>query len=171
MHSYKRFWNLYTRLRRPSSIATSSAIAYSSSWTDMIRLWNTRSTKLSSEKVLCTKVGWSRPQKWRSCDLPYLWNCLASWITRTECRPTTILRPCVLEAYSWTQASHCCRSYSYWWRPTKTRARQLLEVFARMHWCERRPSSRCSLKNIYLNIIISWVSIKELSSTIWELWF
>lgn len=54
--------------------------------------------------------------------------------------------PCVSEAYqdySRAQASHSWPFCSDRWVSTKTLARQLPEAFTKMHWCERRPSSRC----------------------------
>lgn len=83
----KCFWKLScTRLRRHSSIAaTWSRMTCLSSW--MIRLWNTRVSKALIGKSLVNSghVRWSRPLKWRSCDLSFRRNCLDSTITRPEC--------------------------------------------------------------------------------------
>ena len=59
MHCCKRVWKLpYTRLRRSSSIAaTSSTMAYLSSWIVMIRLRNTRSFRNPHRKKFGT-VSW-----------------------------------------------------------------------------------------------------------------
>jgi len=55
MHYCKRVWKLpYTRLRRSSSIATtSSTMACLSSWIVMIRLRNTRSFRNTHRKEIC----------------------------------------------------------------------------------------------------------------------
>ena len=56
MHCCKRVWKLtYTRLRRPSIAATSSTMAFLSSWIVMIRLQNT----LSFRNPLRKKSGYS----------------------------------------------------------------------------------------------------------------
>jgi len=64
MHCCKRVWKLpYTRLRRSSSTAaTSSTMAYLSSWIVMIRLRNTRSSRNpSQEKIWYSEV--ERPSR------------------------------------------------------------------------------------------------------------
>ena len=62
MHCCKRVWRLpYTRLRRSSSIAaTSSTMAYFSSWIVMIRLRNTRSFRNPHRKKSGTVMSGDR---------------------------------------------------------------------------------------------------------------